>query len=212
MAITFPRSLLDDGKFKTVSWRQIDVAADMASPFTGKSQVVVWPGQWLACTLTLVAMNRRQMQRWDAWIASLQGPVGTFLMPDTARLEPLGTAAETPDVIPLVKGAGQSGDTLEIDGCPEDEEGYLIAGDLFQVGEGVNSRLHKLLEDVNVDAYGEAELHFWPDLRYSPADNAPITLIRPCGLFHRTSGITEWVSVPGGVTSERSLDVKERLT
>jgi hypothetical protein len=211
MTITYPRSLPSNGKFKTVGWRQIDVTSDMASPFTGASQVVSWPGQWLQCTLTLVAMNRADMQQWDAWIASLKGSVGTFLLPDPLRLEPLGTAALTPLIIPLVAGGGQTGDTLEIDGCPEAETGYLLAGDLFQLGSGSTARIYKLLEDVDTNEYGEAVLHFWPDLRVSPANNAEVTLINPCGLFHRMSGVTDWTNQPGQMTAERSFDVKEKL-
>lgn len=212
MTITYPLSLPQSRKFKTAAWRQIDVTSDMASPFTGKSQVVSWPGQWLQCTLTLVAMNRSDMQVWDAWLASLKGSVGTFLLSDPLRLEPLGTAAETPLTIPLVKGAGQTGDTLAIDGCPLSEDGYLLAGDLFQLGTGSSSRIYKLLEDVDTNGSGEATLHFWPDLRESPANNAEVTLINPVGLFHRMSGVTDWVNQPGQMTAERSFDVKERLT
>jgi hypothetical protein len=211
VAIIYPLALPATNRFRQVLWREVDVTADVASPFTGQSQVIVFPGQWFECTLTLVAMVRAQAQAWDAWITSLKGHAGTFLLGHPLRAAPLGSAAVLPGT-PLVKGADQSGDVLAIDGCPANAASYLKAGDHIGLGSGAGSRLYKVLEDVATDPLGNASVSVWPNLRASPADNAPVVVANAKGLFHRMSPVTDWTVGPDGTTQQRSFDCKERLS
>jgi hypothetical protein len=211
VAITYPLSLPSARKFRTANWRERDVTADAASPFTGQSQVVVWPGQWVECTLTLVAMRESDAAAWGAWITSLAGHAGTFLLGYPPRSVPLGSARWTPGT-PLVNGGGQTGNALAIDGLPASRTGYLKAGDFVQLGSGSTSQFYKLLEDANSNASGQATLTLWPNLRSAPADNAAVVVSGAKGLFHRMSAMTEWSVGPDGITQQRSFDVKERLS
>lgn len=211
MAIVYPLALPSPNKVRTVSWREVDVQADVVSPFTGQSQIVVFPGQWFECTITLAVSNRADAQVWDAWLASLKGMSGTFLFGNPFRRLPLGSAASAPGT-PLVRGASQTGDSLVIDGLPHGATGYLKAGDFLNLGSGAATRLYKALADVDSDSSGIATVSIWPDLRESPADNAAVVVSGAVGLFYRSSPVTDWTAGPDVNTQQRSFDARERLT
>lgn len=213
MTITYPLTLPSGLQFAARNWRSQDVTQDVASPFTGQSDVYAYEdGKWFAPTMTLVAMNRAQAQRWEAFLLSLKGHAGTFLLGDPLRPQPLGQARMTPGTVPLVKGSGQSGSTLEIDGAPASVPGYLLAGDLLQITCAGIARLHTILQDVNTNASGEATLDIWPNLRAAPVDNSAVVLFNARGTFHRTSPVTDWQAGSDRITKSRSFDCKERLT
>lgn len=210
MAITYPRPLPSGLQFSSRNWRGRDVTSDVASPYTGQSDTYDFGGQWFEPTLTLVAMNRAQAQKWDAFLLSLNGHTGTFLLGDPLRPRPLGRAATNPGV-PVVKGLGQSGATLEIDGAPAGVAGYLLAGDLLQITCAGVERLHTALQDVSTNGSGEASIDIWPRLRAAPVDNSAVVLFSPKGTFHRMSPVTDWQAGSDRITKSRSFDCKERL-
>ncbi|WP_425065621.1 hypothetical protein [Reyranella sp.] len=190
MSITYPLALPSTRKWRSSNWASQDRTAEVASPFTGDGQAIVWPYQRWTPTLTLVSMKRADAQEWAAWLRSLRGRSGTFLLGDPARPAPLGAAAFNPGT-PLVKGAGQSGGSLLIDGAPASVAAWLKRGDLIQLGAGATARLHEISEVVNTSGSGEAALSLWPALRESPADNSAIVLTNPVGVFNRTSDVVE---------------------
>lgn len=198
MSITYPLALPSTLKFRTTNWSSEDRTSEVASPFTGEGQVIVWAYQRWTPTLTLVPMKRADAQEWAAWLRSLRGRSGTFLLGDPMRPVPLGAAAASPGT-PLVKGAGQTGGTLLIDGCPNSVTNWLKRGDLIQLGSGSTSRLHEISETVNTSGSGEASLSLWPDLRSSPADNSAIVLTNPKGVFNRTSDVVEVPTDTAGI-------------
>lgn len=215
MTISYPLSLPSTLQFRTVNWREVDVTSDMASPFDGTSDTIDWGGRWFAATLTLVAMTRAQAQVWDAWISSLRGHTGTFLMGAPLRSAPLGSAATAPGT-PLINGAVAADATsVAIDGLPANAAAYLKAGDLVGFGSGSTTRLHKVLADVASNGSGQATLDLWPNVREALADNAAVTVSGAKGVFHRVSAVTDWKVTPGdrggGLIGERSFDVKEKL-
>lgn len=210
MAITYPLALPSALKFSARNWRKRDITADVVSPFTGQSQVIVYPGQWVEVTMTLKAMSRAEAQDWDGCLASLKGQFGTFLLGDPHRAVPLGAAASSPGT-PLVKGGGQTGSTLLIDGCGNTVTNYLKRGDLIQIGTGASTQLYEVMKDASSNGSGEVTLDLWPNLRSAPADNAPVVVTGAQGLFHRVSPVTEWQVGRDGI-SRLSFDCKERLS
>lgn len=210
MTIAFPRTL-PNLKFRTSTWREVDVTSDMASPFTGQSQVIVWPGQWFECTLTLVQMKRADSQQWDAWLSSLRGKSGTFWLHNPAKRLPLGSASATPGA-PRIFGAGQTGGEVRLAGLPINAPAYLLPGDMIQLPSVLagRSRLHKVLETVASDGSGQARFAIWPDLRESPPDAWGVAVSVASGVFHRTSDIVEVPTDTAGFTGI-AFDVKERL-
>lgn len=210
MTITYPLSLPAERKFSARNWRKVDVTADVPSPYTGQSTVVVYDGQWIEVTLTLIAMKRVDAQDWDGFLTSLMGHQGTFLLGDPHRPVPLGSAAWAPGT-PLVNGASQTGNTLAIDGAPNSATNYLKRGDTFQVTCAGVARLHEVIADASSNGSGQLTLDIWPKLRASPADNAAIVFTNPKGTFHRMSNASDWQVGADGI-SKRSFDAKERLT
>lgn len=206
MAITYPLAMPSQLDFASSDWRKIDVTQDVKSPFTGQSQIVVFGGQWREVTLTLRAKKRAEAQKWDAWLAALKGHVGTFLLGHPLRPTPLGLATGTP----LVKGGGQTGGSLLVDGMANGLSGWLKAGDLFHIGSGVDTQLYEVLQDVGTNGSGEATIDVWPDLRSAPADNAPLTITAARGLFYRASATTSWQAGADGI-ARLSFDARERV-
>lgn len=206
MSITYPLAMPSALQFSTRDWFRNNVQADVASPYTGQSTIIDFGGQWVTATLTLIAMGRAEAQDWSGWLASLDGVIGTFLLGDPARRVPLGAAASAPGV-PVVKGGGQTGKVLLIDGCGNDVPIYLKRGDLFQLGTGADSRLHEVLKDAGSNGAGEVSLDIWPALRGAPADNAPLVVSGAQGVFRLASPMTGWPARRR--ISQLSFDVKE---
>src|SRR3954463_10292223 len=116
---------------------------------------------------------------WVAALRSLDGPVGTFYLGDTAWKTPRGTATGTP----LVNGASQTGEDLATDGWTASVTGILKAGDWIQLGTGSSARLYMVMVDANSNGSGQATLTIRPKLRSSPGDNSAIVTNSPVGVF-----------------------------
>jgi hypothetical protein len=188
MAITYPLAL--PATFRRASWRMAgrSSAAVIPSPFTFDEEVQVWPGQAWRVGLAVPPQPEVYARAWCAWGLSLNGREGTFLMGDPARPSPLGIGTGTP----LVKGAGQTGQTLITDGWTASQTGILKTGDYIQLGSGATAYLHMILADANSDGSGNATFDIWPRLRTSPADNAPITVQNAKGRFRMVANEWGW--------------------
>lgn len=179
MTIVYPISL------PSVPWpskSQItsqNAVAVTESPFTFEEQVFQHPGARWKIALTFPSMKRSVAEGFVAAMTSLNGRVGTFLYGDMDATAPQGVATGTP----LVNGANQTGNTLNTDGWSHNVGGILKAGDMFDIGSGSLRRMHKVLQTANSDSLGQSALTIWPPLRYSPADNTPINLVRTMTQF-----------------------------
>lgn len=186
MAISFPIQLPSAPGFRASRFGGTNAVAVATSPFTFQQQVYEHQGQMWRADLTLPPMRRELAEAWLAALLSLRGRRGTFLLGDPDAKAPRGTWAGTP----VVRGAGQTGLEIAIDGLAEGAT--IKAGDYFQLGTGASSRLYKVLSDVTADATGAVTLDIWPRLRESPADNAVLTISNPKGLFRLASNAVEW--------------------
>jgi hypothetical protein len=184
MAITFPLSLPVATKaIQSIEIRAINAVAYSRSPFTFAGQAFAYAGQMWTADVTLKPMKRADAEQWNAWLLSLRGQLGTFLMGDPMGATARGDATGTP----LVNGASQTGGSLVIDGATNSTTGWLKAGDYIQLGSGSSSRLHKVLTDANSDGSGNVTLDIWPHIRVAPADNATVTVSDSKGLFRLSS-------------------------
>lgn len=138
------------------------------SPLTKNVQRVLLAGARWVATYTLPKMSRQQAAAWQAFFLQLEGRYNSFNGFDPDAKTPRGVATGTP----LVKGAGQTGSSLDIDGCTASLTGWMKAGDYF----AVNGELKMLTADANTNGSGETTLNFKPPLRSSPADDAPLTV------------------------------------
>lgn len=184
MAITYPINL------PTQPWPQVTLRARTAtavfrSPFTYQSQVQNFSGQLWEAQVSLPPMKRDEAEEWIAALLSLNGPVGTFLLGPWFETAPQGTVGAGPIT---VDGAGQTGQEIDLAGFGLTVTAALKAGDWLSI----DSRLYKVLADVNSDGSGDLTADIWPALRASPSNGATVTTTSPKGLFRLATNQTEW--------------------
>ena len=188
MAITYPLALPTHTGIRSVELRAVNAVAYSQSPFTYAGQAHAYSGQTWQVDITLPPMRRSDAEQWIAWLISLRGQYGTFLLNDPLGCTPRGSAGGTP----LVNGALQTGGTINLDGCTASQTGWLKAGDYIQLGSGSSSKLHKVLQDADSNASGEVSLDIWPHIRTSPVDNAPVVTSSAKGVFRLSSNEQAW--------------------
>ena len=191
MAISYPINTPTNIGIANITLMAENAVAISQSPFTFQQQIVAHPGQRWAASISLPPMKRQDAEYWVAFLLSLKGQVGTFLLSDPNCIDPQGSAANTPGT-PLVKGSGQTGDALVIDGLPTSVTGYLLPGDYIQLGSNSSTQLYKVLTQTNTNSSGEATLDIWPNLRSSPVDNSDVVVASTKGKFRLKDNITQW--------------------
>lgn len=209
MAISYPLSMPTVARPKNISLRAVSVVAMSQSPFTLRQQILQHQGQRWEADITLPPMRRTNAEQFVAFLLSLGGRFGTFLLspfPCTAR----GSASTAPGT-PLVNGANQTGSQLNFDGAPSSAVGYLKAGDFIQLGSGASATLHKVLVDANSSVGGAVTVDIWPSIRNAPADNSPVIVSSPAGLFRLATNETQW-SIDEVATYGISFSAVEAIT
>lgn len=188
MATTYPLALPSHTGLRAIELRATNAVAYSRSPFTFAGQAFAHPGQMWQADVTLPPMKRADAEQWVAWLVSLRGQLGTFLMGDPIGETARGAATGTP----LVNGADQTGGSLVIDGATNSITGWLKAGDYIQLGSGSTATLHKVLADANSDGSGNVTLDIWPHIRTAPADNATVTVSNTVGRWRLASNESSW--------------------
>jgi len=188
MPISYPRALPTHTGIRQITLRAVNVTAVSESVFTLRQQVFKHSGERWEAEVTLPQMARSDAEQWVAWLLSMRGREGTFLLGDPLGATPRGSAGGTP----RVNGAGQTGDSITIDGCTASQTGWLKAGDYIQLGSGAGSSLHKVLQDVSSNGAGQATIDVWPSIRTAPADNSTVVVSAGKGVFRLATSNTEW--------------------
>ena len=188
MAINYPISFPASIGLANINIRAKTVVGASVSPFTGQQQVYKHQGQWWEAEVSLPPMKRADAEQVVAFLLSLNGMYGTFLLGDPANTTLRGVGTGTP----VVYGAGQTGSTLITDGWTPSTTGIVKAGDWIQLGSGSATKLHKVLVDANSDLSGVASLEIFPNLRSSPADNSQVTKSSTKGIWRLSSNEVNW--------------------
>lgn len=175
MAITYPLEFPAGLYPRSIEWKAENSVTYTESPFSKKLKIYDYGGKRWRATVTLPVMKLPNARRWIAWFLSLNGIEGTFYLKPSLESSASGSAQGTP----LVKGAGQTGQSLETDGWDASQSLALMAGDWIQLGDS----LYRVLQDVASDGSGNATIDIWPGLRASPSDNAPLIVNDTKGLF-----------------------------
>ena len=176
MAISYPLSLPTNIGMASIELRAKNTVAVSSSPFTYKQTVYAYDGQMWEADVTLPPMNRDDAESWIAFLMSLKGRYGTFLLNDPSATSVRGTATSAT----ITGAAGDSSVSVSMTGT-------LKAGDYLQLGSGNDSTLHKVLADQN----GTGTLEIWPKLRKARSHvTADLTSAR--GLFRLASNETAW--------------------
>jgi len=179
MAISYPLSLPNQTTIRAVEFRAINAVAYSQSPFTFSGQTHTYSGQQWAVDITLKPMRRDDAEAWVAWLLSLRGRHGTFLLSDPISNSIRGSAT-------AVSISGSAGD--ETVQATATNGQTLKAGDFIGLGTGTDSTLHKVLVDYTGTG-SAADLEIWPALRKTRSGvSADLTSAQ--GLFRLASNET----------------------
>jgi hypothetical protein len=173
---TYPLTLPTHTGIRGIEFRSMNSVAYDRSPFTFAGQAQANAGQMWMADVTLPPMRRADAEKWVAWLVSLRGQFGTFLLGDPLASTASGTATSAT----ITGTAGSNSVTVAMTGT-------LLAGDWFSIGSGSSQRLYK----VTADQSGNGTLNIYPSLR-ADATSADIDLTLPQGLFRLASNETSW--------------------
>lgn len=184
MAISYPLSLPTVSGIRAIEFRAVNAVAYSASPFTFSGQAHAYPGQMWQADVTLAPMrDRAEAEEWNAFLMSLRGQFGTFLLGDPNAGTNRGTAASC-----AITGAVGANTVSAV--VPVGQT--LLAGDYIQLGTGAGARLHKVL--ANYTGTGaSANLEIWPALRIARS-GVSASLTNTVGVFRLSSNDTGWAA------------------
>lgn len=189
MAISYPITLPEGvAKIKLEAENKVGIAQSETS-FAAQKQVHA--GKRWRAAVTLPPMKQEEAEVYLSALISLNGMEGSFLMGDPTRINSMGSASTTAGT-PVVDGANQTGNSLNIKGLPASATGYLKIGDYIQLGSGSASRLYKVLEQVDSDSAGKATLTLWPNIRSVTLDNEAVTVNNCRAVWRLVSNVTDW--------------------
>lgn len=192
MAITYPLACPTVTGFRAQTVTPQAVVGATRSPFTTKAKVQAHQGQSVLLKVTLPPLSRDEFAEWQAWRLKLNGMEGTFTLGAGGRLAtPRGSAATTPGT-PVIDGAGQTGNEIDVTGLPATATGYLKQMDLVSWGTGADARLRYVLDDVDTNASGEATLTLWPAVRTAPGNGTAVEVQSAIGLWRMTENQMPW--------------------
>lgn len=171
MTISYPLTMPQDSNLapKTLSIDVQFAQASSQSPTTLSEQIFDYQSSIWRLSAVFPSVDATEMKTLRAFLLGLKGRVGTFLAGDPGNKTPLGNPSGTP----LVKGAGQLGYSLIVDGLTPSLPRAFAAGDAIQIGYS----MYIVINDVASNGSGECTLDIVPpitDQRGSPADNAPV--------------------------------------
>lgn len=176
-----------------------------SSPLTGSMQTIDRGGlKWLA-TYNFSNISRDKRGILLALIASLRGQANRVRVPVYDNPKNGGYGGT-----PLVNGASQTGNTINIDGVANKTD-WIRAGDYFSIDVNGEHELKMAIADANSSG-GAVTLNFEPRLRASPLNNAAVwvedgSLPKPEGVFLLADTGTGWSSRPGGGGEVSSLSL-----
>lgn len=185
MAISYPLSLPSNIGMASIELRANNVVAVSQSPFTLKHTVHAYDGQAWEADITLPPMNRDDAESWIAFLMSLKGRYGTFLLYDPAAKTPRGTMRDD-DITHVDGDAGD--DTISLNATSGKT---LKAGDYIQIGTNSDATLHKVLVDFTATG-SNADLEIWPKLRTDREDVTSVSVQSAEGLFRLSDNMTAW--------------------
>lgn len=181
MAISYPLSLPNQTSIRSINFTALNAVAYSRSPFTFAGQAQTYSGQMWQADISLKPMRRADAEEWVAWLLSLRGQHGTFLLSDPVSSSIRGTAT-------AATISGSAGDQTVTATVTSGDT--LLAGDFIQLGTGSDATLHKVLVDYTGTGSG-ADLEIWPALR-KDRSSVSADLTSAAGLFRLASNETSY--------------------
>lgn len=193
MAITFPLSLPVE-KYARVEFSANNVTSVTQSPFSLSVQTQEYSGKEWQAEITYSNLTRADAEEVKAFLLSLQGYKGTFLLGDPYGATPRGTASGTP----LVNGALAIGDVEVVSDGWSVSQTVLKKGDYIQLP---TNKLYCVLNDVTSDVAGNATIDIWPAIKSIVSDNQSITTSNCKTTFRLASNQTPLFSASGPISN-----------
>ena len=156
---TYPLTLPTATGVITQNFSLTRAVAVTTSPFTFQTQVHQHQGEFWRTVISLPPMLRANANIWLSFLLQLRGRRGTFKIGDQDAKTITGVATGTI----RVNGASQTGNQVALDGFANNTNNVFKAGDYIQIG----SYLYMVIEDVNSNSSGEANVKIEPALRSS---------------------------------------------
>jgi len=182
-SLTFPVTAPTTPAPSESRWFLRQYTASVQNDFDLSRNIASAPAARWESAFRLPSTTRDQLSNWLGFLAGLRGSYGSFYWGPSVAGDPSGAMASDGGS-PLIKDAGAAlavGDTvLTVDGFTAGAvTGFAKTGDWFEVDD----YLYRLTEDSNKNASGEVTFTFQPPLKTAPADNAPVTVTSPKGVF-----------------------------
>ncbi len=156
---SYPLTLPTATGIVTQNFSLTRAVAVTTSPFTFQTQVHQHQGEFWRTVISLPPMLRANANIWLSFLLQLRGRRGTFKIGDQDAKTITGVATGTI----RVNGASQTGNQVALDGFANSTNNVFKAGDYIQIG----SYLYMVIEDVNSNGSGEANVKIEPALRSS---------------------------------------------
>ena len=156
---TYPLTLPTATGIITQNFSLTRAVAVTTSPFTFQTQVHQHQGEFWRTVISLPPMLRANANIWLSFLLQLRGRRGTFKIGDQDAKTITGVATGTI----RVNGASQTGNQVALDGFANSTNNVFKPGDYIQIG----SYLYMVIEDVNSNSSGEANVKIEPALRSS---------------------------------------------
>jgi hypothetical protein len=176
MAVSYPISTPTDIGIAEIQLTATNAIAVSRSPFTFATQVHAYSGEMWSASVTIPPVRKDLAEPWVAFLLSLRGQYGTFLLGDPNMTSPQGTATSAT----ITGSLGDRSVSVSMSGT-------LKAGDYLQLGSSGSARLHKVLADKS----GNGTLEIWPALRANYS-SASATLTNAKGVFRLAGNSTDW--------------------
>lgn len=155
-----------------------------------------------AIRLDYPALTRPQWAPLFAFAMAQRGQYETFTLALPVLTTPQGTWAGSP----AVKGAGQTGRSVAVDGFTAGAT--VKAGDLCQFAG--DAKVYMVTADATADGAGEATLAIEPALQATPADDAAVASSTAVFTVAFASDVREATMVPGKILA-LTVDLVERV-
>ena len=184
---SYPLTLPTVTGIRTQNWGLRKTVSITQSPFTAQQQVYEHDGQQWKATFSLPPMLKDSASIWLSFLLSLRGVRGTFKIGDQDRKTIQGVATGTI----RVNGASQVGNSIDLDGFANSTNNVFKAGDYIQI----NSYLYMVIEDVNSNGSGEANVKIEPALRQgieTIADDATVVYTNTTTLMRLDNNEFQW--------------------
>lgn len=149
------------------------------SPLDGTEQTLEMPGAVWELTVSWESLDATDTRVLAAFLADLRGAAGRFYYSPAVWSPRRAAGGGTP----VVNGAGQSGAALITDGWTPSAQ-VALPGDWLSFDDSFGRRrLHMVTATAAANGSGQATIAITPPIRRAPADNAPVEVVAPSGVF-----------------------------